>query len=219
MTRLIALVFTIFTIAVPTMLADESDVADASTQPVLVELFANQNCPACPRAHKTMREITAAQKDVLVLTWVVDYWDYLGDPDPMALPEAKARHGSYADWLTLRAPYTPQTIYNGVKECPGPRRKRVLKNIEALSSKPISAIQLVEKEGRVSAIGPLSGNEMFYTVRYMKAAENETGMVNPVTSISPLEGFQNVAHGCDQDCAVLLQSVQTGEVIAFWQAD
>ena len=58
--------------------ADERDGTQQTGQPVLVELFANQNCPACPKAHKTMREVSAERDDVLVLTWVVDYWDYLG---------------------------------------------------------------------------------------------------------------------------------------------
>ena len=199
--------------------ADERDGTQQTGQPVLVELFANQNCPACPKAHKTMREVSAERDDVLVLTWVVDYWDYLGDDDPMAMPEANERQNAYADWLSLRAPYTPQSIYNGVKECPGPRRRQVVKNIEKLSRAESRDTSLTETDGLVSVIGNVGDTEMLYTVRYMNAEQNETGMCNPVVSITPLQGLQSVAHGCEEDCAVLLQSMETGEVVAFWQAD
>ena len=43
--------------------------ASADTdRPVLTELFANQNCPACPKAHRTMKQVEAERDDVLILT-------------------------------------------------------------------------------------------------------------------------------------------------------
>ena len=107
-----------------------SAMADQS-RPVLVELFANQNCPACPKAHRTMKQIEAERDDVFILTWTVNYWDYLGDPDPMALPIAKERQMAYTDRLSLRAPYTPQSFYDGAKECPGTRKRDIRRNIKA----------------------------------------------------------------------------------------
>ena len=41
--------------------------ADTS-RPVLIELFANQNCPACPKAHRTMQQIEEERDDGLSLT-------------------------------------------------------------------------------------------------------------------------------------------------------
>ena len=62
------------------LLAMELMVAPAFAEgPVLVELFASQNCRACPKAHKTLKAVNAERDDLLVLTWSVDYWDYLGD--------------------------------------------------------------------------------------------------------------------------------------------
>ena len=106
-----------------------------------------------------------------------------------------------------------------MKECPGPRRRQVVKNIEKLSRAERRDASLTESDGLVSVIGNVGDTEMLYTVRYMNAEQNETGMVNPVVSITPLQGLQSVAHGCEEDCAVLLQSMETGEVVAFWQAD
>ena len=105
--------------------------ASADTdRPVLIELFANQNCPACPKAHRTMKQVEAERDDVLILTWTVNYWDYLGDPDPMAMPAAKDRQMAYTDRLSLRAPYTPQSFYDGAKECPATKKRQIRRNIE-----------------------------------------------------------------------------------------
>ncbi|MEM9054569.1 MAG: DUF1223 domain-containing protein, partial [Pseudomonadota bacterium] len=128
MIRYLAFFVSLLTLFAPAVFAETEE-----GKPVLVELFANQNCPACPQAHKTMREVDASRDDVLILTWTVDYWDYLGEPDPLAMPEAKDRQADYAEQLGVRAPYTPQSIYNGVKECPGPRKRQVLKNINTLA--------------------------------------------------------------------------------------
>lgn len=194
-----------------------SSAAQDVTKPVLVELFANQNCSACPQAHRTMKEVSETRDDVLVLTWVVDYWDYLGEPDPMAMPEAKVRQAAYSDWLSMRAPYTPQSIYNGVKECPGPRRKQVLANIDSLAGETVSDAQLIEADGIISANLDSGSDLRLVRVGFLAADSHETGMVNPVTDVTLLEGLQTVQHACERDCAVLLQSYSTGEVLAYWQ--
>jgi hypothetical protein len=68
---------------------------------------------------RRLKEVDAARDDVLILTWSVDYWDYLGGKDPMAMGESKERQRAYVDRFKLRGPYTPQTVYNGVEQCPG----------------------------------------------------------------------------------------------------
>ena len=78
-----------------------------------------------------MKQIDEERDDVLILTWTVNYWDYLGEPDPMALPEAKDRQMAYTDRLSLRAPYTPQSFYDGAKECPGTRKRDIRRNIKS----------------------------------------------------------------------------------------
>lgn len=190
---------------------------EAASRPVLVELFASQNCPACPQAHRTMREVDESRDDVLILTWTVDYWDYLGAEDPMAIPEAKARQADYADWLGLRAPYTPQSIYNGVKECPGPRKKQVLSNIDLLAARDGASQVLREADGRMTAEAAEAGAYELFTVHYAGRGTHSTGMVNPVLSLTRLTGLSGVEHGCQRDCVVLLQSTRDGEVAAFWR--
>ena len=105
-------------------------IAPASAQPVLIELFSSHNCPACPQAHRTMAQVEAERDDVLILTWSVDYWDYLGEPDPMAMDISTHRQEAYVDRFNLRGPYTPQTVYNGAAQCQGNKPGDVARRLE-----------------------------------------------------------------------------------------
>lgn len=192
--------------------------ADAD-RPVLIELFANQNCPACPKAHRTMKQVEAERDDVLILTWTVNYWDYLGDPDPMAMPAAKDRQMAYTDRLSLRAPYTPQSFYDGAKECPATKKRRIRSNIEQRIDLRDAAVPSLEWDGQhVRVSGANDETLELLKVEYLQGEANETSMVNPVTSVDSLglwvEQDQAFEIACTSTCAVLLQEQDTGEVIA-----
>ena len=185
--------------------------------PVVVELFASQNCPACPQAHRNMRTVERDRDDVLILTWSVDYWDYLGEPDPMSMPEAKARQEAYADAMEMRAPYTPQSIYNGVKECPGPRKRDVLRNIDLQNDRPEqSRLTLTVEDGLASLVGEVGDPVDIVLVRYLDASQHETGMVNPVTQVETIGtwqgGLARYRFDCSDNCAVLAQNRVSREI-------
>ena len=188
-------------------------------RPVVVELFASQNCPACPKAHRTLRDVVKTNDDVLVLTWSVDYWDYLGEADPMAMPEAKARQVAYAERMSLRAPYTPQSVYDGVKQCPATRRQQVSKNIEGLrSAKSTSDPYLRQIGERVRVEGTCDVPLEVTLVEYLNDNAHETGMVNPVTHSEVLgecvDSGQEFTTACNGQCAVLLQEPTYGRVVS-----
>lgn len=193
---------------------------DAS-QPVLIELFASQNCTACPEAHRTLQSVQEMHgEDVLVLTWSVDYWDYLGSPDPMAMPAATERQSAYAERLGIRAPYTPQSVYDGAKQCPATRRNAVETNIKSRAS--------AERPGRVDfeALGAGQFSLDGYTlepvevriVEFLTPATNETSMVHPVTRTQSLGrwtgGRVRFGYECEESCAAIVQAPGHGEVIA-----
>lgn len=195
-----------------------SAAADAD-RPVLVELFANQNCSACPKAHRTMAQINQERDDILILTWSVSYWDYLGDPDPMALDAAKERQMAYTDRLSLRAPYTPQSFYDGAKECPGTRKRDIRGNIEKrLSLRSETAPRLHWNGKQISVSGESDRALDLVLVEYLTGDANPTQMVNPVKQMVRLGSWQgNVSDftvSCPGSCAVLLQEPNTGQVIA-----
>jgi hypothetical protein len=80
--------------------------------PVLVELYTAQGCAACDDADAYAAKL-ADQPGVLVLTFPVDYWDYLGWTDTFAKPEFADRQKAYVAKLALREPFTPQVVVDG----------------------------------------------------------------------------------------------------------
>ncbi len=186
--------------------------------PVLIELFASHNCNACPKAHRTLKAVQAERgDDVLVLTWSVDYWDYLGTPDPMAIPSATERQSAYTDRLGIRAPYTPQSVYDGAMQCPATRKKTVDANIDTRSDHAKrSEVSIDVIEGGFSLDGQLDQPADVRVVEYLSDAGNVTDMVNPVTS-SRLIGTWTGGHvtydyRCENGCAVVVQEAGHGEV-------
>jgi len=53
------------------------------------------------------------RRDVLALTFHVDYWDDLGWRDRFGLPAAVERQRAYAKTLRLASVYTPQVVIDG----------------------------------------------------------------------------------------------------------
>ena len=192
----------------------------AGEAPVLVELFASQNCQVCPKAHKTLERVEQERADdVLILTWSVDYWDYLGEPDPLAIPAATERQSAYAERLGLRAPYTPQSVYDGAKECPATRRQTIEKNIEdRRSTAPILPIEIRPSETSFALDGAINAPLDVELVEFLSGERNTTDMVNPVVRTSYLGkwtgGAVSFAYTCPESCAVIVQKPGFGEVQA-----
>jgi hypothetical protein len=86
-------------------------------EPVVVELFTAQGCAGCPEAN-THVEAVAAEPGVIVLTYAVDYWDYLGWADTFARPEFAQRQRDYRHALRLRNVSTPQVVIDGRRQAP-----------------------------------------------------------------------------------------------------
>jgi hypothetical protein len=80
--------------------------------PVLVELYTAQGCASCDEADAYVAKL-ADEPGVLVLTFPVDYWDYLGWADTFAKPEFADRQKAYVAKLSLREPFTPQVVVDG----------------------------------------------------------------------------------------------------------
>ena len=92
--------------------------------PVVVELYTAQGCTNCREADQYAARL-AERPDVLVLTFPVDYWDYLGWPDTFARPEFTARQKAYVSRLELREPYTPQVVVDGRTQAAGQQTGRI----------------------------------------------------------------------------------------------
>lgn len=86
-------------------------------RPVL-ELFTSQGCSSCPPADALLGKL-AKRGDVIALSLPVDYWDYLGWKDTLALPSNGRRQRDYAKLRGDGRVYTPQVVVSGVSEAIG----------------------------------------------------------------------------------------------------
>ena len=95
---------------------------------VVVELFTSQSCPVCPDADAFAAELEM-EPGVIVLSWPVDIWDYLGWEDTLASPDNTRRQAQYNGRFGLRWPYTPELIIDGRTHLPGNQREEVMSRI------------------------------------------------------------------------------------------
>ena len=86
--------------------------AKAAEIRAVVELFTSQGCSASPPADRLLGEL-ARDPSIVALTLPVDYWDYLGWKDTLAIPQHSARQQAYAHERGDRNVATPQAVVNG----------------------------------------------------------------------------------------------------------
>lgn len=88
--------------------------AVASAEPrAVIELFTSQGCSSCPPADKLAGEL-ARDPSLIVMSLPIDYWDYLGWKDTLALAGHTNRQRAYSKSRGDREVYTPQVVVNGV---------------------------------------------------------------------------------------------------------
>ena len=103
----------------------------------VVELFTSQGCNSCPPADALASEL-ADRPGVLVLSWNVDYWDYLGWKDTLARPENTARQRAYNRALGRgNRVFTPQMVISGRDQAVGSSRL----DVETALAEPANQIQ------------------------------------------------------------------------------
>jgi hypothetical protein len=78
----------------------------------VIELFTSQGCSSCPAADKLAGEL-ARDPSLVVMSLPIDYWDYLGWKDTLALPGHTNRQRAYSKSRGDREVYTPQVVVNG----------------------------------------------------------------------------------------------------------
>ena len=61
----------------------------------VIELFTSQGCSSCPPADKLLADLRNDPR-CMALSLPIDYWDYLGWKDTLALPGHTARQKAYS---------------------------------------------------------------------------------------------------------------------------
>jgi hypothetical protein len=96
----------------------------AGEQRAIIELFTSQGCSSCPTADKLLGDL-GQDHSLVTLSLPIDYWDYLGWKDTLALPGHAARQRAYASARGDRQVYTPQVVINGVVHAIGSDRAAI----------------------------------------------------------------------------------------------
>jgi len=96
----------------------------------VIELFTSQGCSSCPPADKLMGELSQ-DPSLVTMSLPVDYWDYLGWKDTLALHGHSNRERAYANARGDREVYTPQVVVNGIVHVLGSDKAAIEKAIAA----------------------------------------------------------------------------------------
>ncbi len=100
-------------ILVALAISGRSYAAESIVPRAVVELYTSQGCNSCPPADRVLHQLNQEHSDLLVLSYHVDYWNYLGWTDPFSDARYSERQRDYANRMRERYVYTPQVIING----------------------------------------------------------------------------------------------------------
>lgn len=188
--------------------------------PVLVELFASKNCRSCPAAYRNVRALDAEREDILLVTWPVDYWDYLGTKEKMALPESKDRQRGYVEHFSLRGAYTPQVVINGAEQAAGNKASRLISALDRALELPDSPVTVTREARKLKLDGDPGGLADVWWVSYLADADNtKSEMPHPVTAVRQigpwLGGRADIdLPDCVSGCMLIVQEAGFGRVLA-----
>jgi hypothetical protein len=137
-------------------------VRDLQTLPrAVIELFTSQGCSSCPPADKLMAEL-ANDPSLIVMSLAVDYWDYLGWKDTLALHGHSNRQRAYANTRADREVYTPQVVVNGIAHALGSDKAAIERTIHdtAQRAHPLTlAVTMSVVDGKVTVNVSADPNE------------------------------------------------------------
>ena len=132
--------------------------ATAGEPRAVIELFTSQGCSSCPPADKVLGELSR-DPSVIALSLNVDYWDYIGWKDTLALRAHTTHQQAYARSRGDREIYTPQVVVNGVAHALGSDKAAIERAIEATraNTKPLTVpVSLTVADGKVTVSLPES---------------------------------------------------------------
>lgn len=110
---------------------------------VVLELFTSQGCSSCPPADKILGKYALeGNPEMMLLSFHVDYWDYIGWKDPFSKNEFTERQRQYASALKTSV-YTPQLIINGNKSLVGSQERDIAALVkEEREQKPLADLNI-----------------------------------------------------------------------------
>lgn len=148
-----------------TALMTVSAMAADYRSPTVVELFTSQGCSSCPPANANLITISN-RANVLVLSFSVTYWDYLGWKDTYGKPEFTQRQVAYEPGLHQPNPYTPQMVVNGSTTAVGNNLSEVEELLTATYPPRGPSLVLRRDSVKVDSDKKFGGSADVWLVRY-----------------------------------------------------
>jgi hypothetical protein len=160
------------------------------------ELFTSQGCSSCPPADRLAGELSR-DDGVLLLSFPVDYWDYLGWKDTLAHSAFSKRQKLYARTRRDRQVYTPQMVINGMSHVVGSDREAITAAEIASGALPVRLTLQQQGNGYVVLVpaGSVERPAALLLFPVQKAREVEIGRgENSGTMVT----YTNVVRGVTQ---------------------
>ena len=124
----------------------------------VIELFTSQGCSSCPAADQLLAELQA-DPSMIPLSLPIDYWDYLGWKDTLAIPGHTARQRAYSQVRGDREIYTPQVVVNGIAQAIGSDQAGIENAVAQTRNYPSTLsvpLEVKVADSRVSVMLPAS---------------------------------------------------------------
>ena len=135
--------------------------ANAGEPRAVIELFTSQGCSSCPPADKLLGEL-ARDPSLVTMSLAVDYWDYLGWKDTLAVHGHSNRQRAYSSARGDRDVYTPQAVINGVVHVLGSDKAAIEKAIAQTrqNTKTLTLpVKMTVADGKISVdVAAAAGN-------------------------------------------------------------
>ncbi|KXS20687.1 DUF1223-domain-containing protein [Gonapodya prolifera JEL478] len=177
----------------------------------VVELYTSQGCSSCPPAEKVLSNlihhspINPEEGDVFYLSYHVDYWNYLGWPDPHSHATYSSRQRHRSDFYRKRAVYTPMVCVNGDRE-------------DVVGSRGQDVVTLIKKEVRKkSSESSYDEVALSATVRLQGVTDriNNNGVVEIAIGVPPSfsrdQLSENLVVSVALTCNNITTHIQRGE--------
>jgi hypothetical protein len=128
----------------------------------VIELFTSQGCSSCPPADKLLGDL-AKDPNLIPLSLAIDYWDYLGWKDTLAVPGHAKRQKAYSHVRgDHEGVYTPQAVINGSVQALGSDHDAIEHAIaDSRHNKATLSVPLAMTldNGRLTVSAPAGANE------------------------------------------------------------
>jgi hypothetical protein len=152
--------------------------AQPAMRPVVGELFTSEGCSSCPPADAKVAELVRTRPDLLLLTFHVTYWNYLGWHDPYSFDAATQRQRRYVALGVGPEVYTPALIVDGKFDAVGSDSAAVDHALRqaALSEQTAAPIDVQRgPAGLTVSVGAGTGNGTLLIIGYDRLHRTPVG--------------------------------------------